>query len=153
MARSVNRGHEVSSLITRKTDTSIPAALTASAVAEFGMDAQPVNMVNLARKNSRENQQPIIEGQAVGQAECTIRPASSPHENLSPSTPFPNLAAPSLLQATDGLLCSKVHIDESGIHDGSLVVVVATDLARSKNWAAFTTEWKRAIRPIKVYRA
>jgi hypothetical protein len=54
LARSANGGHEVSSLITRKTDTSIPAALTASAVAEFGMNAQPVTMVDLARKNSRE---------------------------------------------------------------------------------------------------
>jgi Protein of unknown function (DUF3800) len=47
----------------------------------------------------------------------------------------------------------KVYIDESGIHDGSPVVTVGAYLARPKQWAAFTEEWSRAIKPINVYRA
>jgi hypothetical protein len=45
-------GHEVSSLTMRNTDAPIPAAIAASAVAEFGMDAQPVNMMDPARKKA-----------------------------------------------------------------------------------------------------
>jgi hypothetical protein len=42
----------LASLIARRTDTPIPAAIAASAVAEFGMDAQRVTMMDPARKNS-----------------------------------------------------------------------------------------------------
>ena len=59
-----------------------------------------------------------------------------------------------ILAANDGLVAVfKVYIDESGIHDGSPVVTVAAYLARPKQWAAFTSEWLRAIKPIKVYHA
>jgi hypothetical protein len=59
-----------------------------------------------------------------------------------------------ILAANDGLIAVfKVYIDESGIHEGSPVVTVAAYLARPKQWAAFTSEWLRAIKPIKVYHA
>jgi hypothetical protein len=47
----------------------------------------------------------------------------------------------------------KVYIDESGVHADSPVVTVAAYMARPKQWAAFTREWVRAIKPAKVYHA
>ena len=59
-----------------------------------------------------------------------------------------------ILAANDGLVAVfKVYIDKSGTHDGSPVVTVAAYLARPKQWAAFTSEWRHAIRPINVYHA
>lgn len=59
-----------------------------------------------------------------------------------------------VLAANDGFVAVfKVYIDESGVHDTSPVVTVAAYLARPKQWEAFTKEWVRAIKPIKVYRA
>lgn len=59
-----------------------------------------------------------------------------------------------ILAANDRLVAVfKVYIDESGIHEGSPVVTVAAYLARPKQWAAFTSEWLRAIKPIRVYHA
>jgi Protein of unknown function (DUF3800) len=59
-----------------------------------------------------------------------------------------------ILAAQDGIVAVfKVYIDESGTHDRSPVVTVAAYLARPKQWEAFTKEWRRAIRPIKVYHA
>lgn len=59
-----------------------------------------------------------------------------------------------VLAAKDGLIAVfKIYLDESGIHDGSPVVTVAAYVARPKQWGAFTSEWRRTIRPIKVYHA
>ena len=44
-------------------------------------------------------------------------------------------------------------MDESGIHDGAEVVVVAAYVGRPKTWREWTKEWKLAKYPIKVFHA
>lgn len=59
-----------------------------------------------------------------------------------------------ILASNDGLVAVfKTYIDESGIHEGSPVVTVAAYMARPKQWQAFTSAWRRAIKPIKIYHA
>jgi hypothetical protein len=47
----------------------------------------------------------------------------------------------------------KAYIDESGIHDNSPVLTVATYLARQNVWRDWTKKWNLAKKPIKVYHA
>jgi hypothetical protein len=44
-------------------------------------------------------------------------------------------------------------MDETGIHDGSNVVAVGAYISRPKHWRAWTKEWNRAKRPIKIFHA
>jgi len=47
----------------------------------------------------------------------------------------------------------KTYMDESGIHDGAPVVAVAGYISRPKHWRAWTKEWNKAKKPIKVFHA
>ena len=47
----------------------------------------------------------------------------------------------------------KTYMDESGIHDGAPVVTVAGYISRSKHWRAWTKDWNKAKRPIKIFHA
>lgn len=47
----------------------------------------------------------------------------------------------------------RVFMDESGTHDHSPVVTVGAYAADPKQWAAWTTKWNIAKRPIKVFHA
>lgn len=52
----------------------------------------------------------------------------------------------------DGLVAvQRIYMDESGTHDGSPVVTVAAYIGRPKAWKAFTKEWNREKKPIKVF--
>ena len=47
----------------------------------------------------------------------------------------------------------KTYMDESGIHDGAPVVTVAGYISRPKHWRAWTKDWNKAKRPIKIFHA
>jgi hypothetical protein len=47
----------------------------------------------------------------------------------------------------------KTYMDESGIHNGAPVVAVAGYISRPKHWRAWTKDWNKAKRPIKVFHA
>ena len=44
----------------------------------------------------------------------------------------------------------KTFMNESGIHGGAPVVAVAGDISRPKHWRAWTKDWNKAEKPIKV---
>jgi hypothetical protein len=48
-----------------------------------------------------------------------------------------------------GLL--KTYMDESGIHEGAPVVAVAGYISRPQHWRAWTKDWNKAKKPIKVF--
>jgi hypothetical protein len=45
----------------------------------------------------------------------------------------------------------KTFMDESGIHEGAPVVAVAGYISRPKHWRAWTKDWNKAKKPIKVF--
>jgi hypothetical protein len=45
----------------------------------------------------------------------------------------------------------KTFMDETGTHDDATMVAVAGYIARPKHWRAWTKDWNRAKRPIKVF--
>lgn len=47
----------------------------------------------------------------------------------------------------------KIYMDESGVHDTAPVVAVAGYISRPKHWRAWTRDWNRAKKPIRVYHA
>lgn len=47
----------------------------------------------------------------------------------------------------------KIYMDESGTHDGSPVITVASYIGRPGQWRSFTKEWNAKKRPIKIYHA
>jgi hypothetical protein len=47
----------------------------------------------------------------------------------------------------------KVYIDESGTHTGSPVVTVGAYIAKPTAWRAWTKEWNRLKKPIRVVHA
>ena len=47
----------------------------------------------------------------------------------------------------------NVFMDETGIHDDARMVAVGGYISRPKHWRAWTKDWNRAKRPIKVFHA
>jgi hypothetical protein len=45
----------------------------------------------------------------------------------------------------------KTFMDESGIHESAPVVAVAGYISRPKHWRAWTKDWNKAKKPIKVF--
>jgi hypothetical protein len=45
----------------------------------------------------------------------------------------------------------KTFMDETGIHDDATLVAVGGYISRPKHWRAWTKDWNRAKRPIKVF--
>jgi hypothetical protein len=57
-------------------------------------------------------------------------------------------------QKKDGYVAVlKIFMDETGVHDDADMVAVAAYISRPKYWRAWTKDWNKAKKPIKVFHA